>query len=80
MEKVKKERSIMSSTRKLIIAIGLSAVLTPNTIFAGQRPRSESSDVQRVDRDNALTRIVKIIRRFIVIFDEPQGPPPTVAQ
>jgi len=70
----------MSSTRKLIIAIGLSAVLTPNTIFAAQKPRSESGDVRRVERDNALTRIVKIIRRFIVILDEPQGPPPTVTQ
>lgn len=70
----------MSCTRKLIIAIGLSAVLTSNTILAAQRFRSESGDVQGVDRDNALTRIVKIIRRFIVTFDEPQGPPPTVTQ
>jgi hypothetical protein len=68
----------MSSTRRLVIAIALSAVLTPNAIFAGQSPRSESGDVRPADRDNALTRIVKIIRRLIVIFDEPQGPPPTV--
>lgn len=47
------------------------ALLLTNVALADQRETPRFGD-----RDNALIRIIKIIKRLVVAFDEPQGPPP----
>jgi hypothetical protein len=68
----------MRNLHKVVFAAILLLILAlPEAAFAAQQPPAEWKDSGRVlGRDNPITKIVKIIKRIIVVLDEPQAPPP----